>query len=203
MGVCKQRMNIFKRKSFWIFFLFTFGLSGCLVDPEYLCSRKIYEVAPTIDQAIEEINRESQKAPPPIPAHLPEREKEKLMEQIQNDKKDRIHKWTGWSIKNLKETQSLLSITGHDLRIENIKEGISKIANHWVEFYGYAQLENRKNMISTLRKIQAQHLVIRQISCAAGSNNDPSTPAPTPSPSPTLKDKNHHGHGKHLPHHRP
>jgi hypothetical protein len=72
-----------------------------------------------------------------------------------------------WSISRLRKAQAYIDMIGTHSSMRQVRDELSLIASRWVEFYGYAQRDQRKKMIETLEEIQSRHEKIKNKICGS------------------------------------
>ena len=139
----KNKRNFRMKHFFIVFCLTSIESTGCFHKINDICSKDFNEIGQRVDWAVNQL------------------------EHSQKEEPD----WKEWSVDQLKETQNYLDLLDSGPKIKTVRTRISYIANLWVEFFGYAEMLDKKNsLLDSLRNASdpvATHrkmlLILRQI----------------------------------------
>jgi hypothetical protein len=101
---------------------------------------------------------------------------QELTDSVQSQKNTRMlassqseKDWKKWSLSHLREIEGYIDTVPPRSALREARFELSKVAELWVEFYGYATLENKEKMALTLQTIQERQQKAKKVICELNS----------------------------------
>lgn len=92
-------------------------------------------------------------------------EKLKMNRSIASSQKQNKEDWVDWSEDRLKEAQRWMDQVQDHPKARLVQADLADIANSWVEFHGYAQIDRTDEMLQLLQKIEVHRASAYQKIC--------------------------------------